>query len=217
MRTGATSVASEPMKQSSSITVRFLFGAVVVAGDGAGADVDVGADLGVADIGEVVGLRALADAARLDLDEVADVHLVGEARAGPQPRVRAEQAARADLGVVEVREGAHLGAGRDGHVAQHAVGADAHAVAQRDPALEYAVHVDRHVAPAFERAAHVDARRVGERHPGLEQARRLAMLHDALEAGQLLLRVDPGDLPAVVDLDREHRHVVGARQGRRCR
>src|SRR6185503_18699895 len=61
---------------------RQLAGGRVLVDGRAGADVDVGADLGVADVGEVVGLRALADAARLHLDEIADVHLVGEARAG---------------------------------------------------------------------------------------------------------------------------------------
>src|SRR5690348_1533913 len=37
-----------------------LVDAVVVTGDGAGADVDPGADLGVAEIGEMVGLAAFA-------------------------------------------------------------------------------------------------------------------------------------------------------------
>src|SRR6185503_12550023 len=74
-----------------------LLGAVVVAGDGAGADVDARADLGVADVGEVVGLRARTEAARLDLDEVADVHLLGQARARPQAGVRADPAVRPDF------------------------------------------------------------------------------------------------------------------------
>src|SRR5258708_33971119 len=59
--------------------------AVVVAGDGAGADVDALAELGVADIGEMVRLRGGAEAAGLHLDEIADMHLVGEARPWAQP------------------------------------------------------------------------------------------------------------------------------------
>src|SRR3546814_12514737 len=47
--------------------------AVVVAGDGAGADVGGGADGGVAQIAQVVGLGALAQLGVLDLDEVADM------------------------------------------------------------------------------------------------------------------------------------------------
>src|SRR6266850_7607553 len=47
-----------------------LVGPIVIAHYGAGADVDVLADLAVADVGKMVGLGAGADVARLDLDEV---------------------------------------------------------------------------------------------------------------------------------------------------
>src|SRR6185369_4652384 len=134
-----------------------LGGAVVVAGDGAGTDVHLGADVGIADVAEMVRLRAPADAARLHLDEVADVHLVAEAVARAQARKGAEAAARADLGVLEVREGEDLGAGPDAHVAQEAVGADAYAVGERDLAFENAIDVDRYVGSAGELAAYVDA------------------------------------------------------------
>ena len=57
----------------SPTVVRCLFVAVVVGGDRAGAEVGAGADLGVADVGEVRDLRALADLGVLDLDERADL------------------------------------------------------------------------------------------------------------------------------------------------
>src|SRR5258708_35889870 len=47
--------------------------AVVVAGDGSGADIHARADLRIADIGEVVRLRARADAARLHPHAIAGV------------------------------------------------------------------------------------------------------------------------------------------------
>ena len=50
-----------------------LVEAVVVAGDGAGADIGAGADLGVADIGQMIDLGAGVDQRRLGLDEVADL------------------------------------------------------------------------------------------------------------------------------------------------
>src|SRR5262245_63822670 len=78
--------------------------AVVVAGDGARPDVDVAADRGVADIGEMVRLGARSDAARLDLDEIPDVHLGRELRAGTDTRVRPDAAARADLSFVDEAE-----------------------------------------------------------------------------------------------------------------
>ena len=46
--------------------------AVIVAGDGAGAEVGIGADMGVADIGEMIDLGAGLDRRGLGLDEVAD-------------------------------------------------------------------------------------------------------------------------------------------------
>src|SRR5690606_6704634 len=62
-----------------------LVHAVVVAGDGAGADVDLRADARVAQVGEVVGLAARAERRVLGLDEIADVHAFGEHRARAQP------------------------------------------------------------------------------------------------------------------------------------
>src|SRR5260370_680955 len=100
--------------------------AIAVACDRTGANVDAGAGLESGDGCEVVRLRARAEAARLDLDEIAHVDVVGEARAGPQPRERADAATRADFGLLEVRNRAHLAARGYRDIAQHAVGAHAH-------------------------------------------------------------------------------------------
>jgi hypothetical protein len=51
-------------------------------------------------------------------------------------------------------------AGRDPRIRDHAVGADAHALAQLDAALEHAVDVDLDVLGAHQFAAQVEARRV---------------------------------------------------------
>src|SRR5690606_38484323 len=98
-----------------------LVGAVIVAGDGAGAEVDVAAHRRIADIGQMVGLGGFADCARLGLDEVADVHLRRQLRAGPDARIRSDAATGADAGTVEVAEGFDAGAGADGDVFEHAV------------------------------------------------------------------------------------------------
>ncbi len=73
-----------------------LVEAVIVAGDGAGADVSARADARVADISEMVNLGALADLGLLDLDEVADMGVRGERSAGPEPRERTDDRALAD-------------------------------------------------------------------------------------------------------------------------
>src|SRR5690606_24526680 len=60
---------------------RVLLLAIIVAGDGARADVGARADLGVAKIGQVAGLGARAEARVLDLDEVADLGALAKLRA----------------------------------------------------------------------------------------------------------------------------------------
>ena len=60
------------------MTVGCFADAVVVAGDRAGADVDLLANRRVAEIGEVVGLRAAAERRVLELDEVADVRVFAD-------------------------------------------------------------------------------------------------------------------------------------------
>ena len=75
-----------------------LVDAVVVAGDGAGADVDAGADDGVAEVGEVVGLGAFAERGFLGFDEVADVGAFADVALGAEVGVGAEDGAVGDLG-----------------------------------------------------------------------------------------------------------------------
>src|SRR5690349_4560638 len=80
-----------------------LRGAIVVAEDRAGADVDVRAHGAVAEIGQVIGLAALADRGLLDLDEVADVHGVVEHGVRAHARERPDDAVAAGLHRVEHR------------------------------------------------------------------------------------------------------------------
>ena len=78
--------------------------AVVVAGDGAGADVGIGADMGVADVGEMVDLDAGLQRRGLGLDEVADLAAVAERGARPQARIGTDGRVLADRGLHDVRE-----------------------------------------------------------------------------------------------------------------
>src|ERR1700722_15526420 len=74
-----------------------LVAAVVIAGDGAGADIGVGADKGVADIAQMIGLGAGFQHRLLDLDKVADARTVAEPGAWPQPRERPDGSTLADM------------------------------------------------------------------------------------------------------------------------
>src|SRR6266516_4837204 len=187
-----------------------LVRSVVVAHDRAGADVDVSAHLAVADVGQVIRLGTCAYATRLDLHEVADVHSLGEARAGAgtDARVGADAAVRADVGVLEVAEGLDARARTDRHALQHAIRADGHAVAELHLAFEHAVDVDRHVAAAGKDSAHVAARGIGERHPVLEERSGKLALVNALQIGELAAAVHAERFPRRVRLDCGHGYAL---------
>ena len=72
-RTGATSAESLPMKTRSPMIVGIFVKSIVIASDGACADVGLGADLRVAQVREVACLGAFAHRRLLQLDEIADV------------------------------------------------------------------------------------------------------------------------------------------------
>ncbi len=160
----------------------------------------------------MVGLAALAQLALLDLDEVADVHLIRQLRTRPQPREGADAAVAAGLGLVQHAVRLHPGAGAELDVAQHAVRADMHAVAQFDDALEHTADVDEHVAPEIEAAAQVEARRVGEVQAVAHQALGLEPLEAAFGPGQLHAVVDALGLVGVGGGDALHIHTVLDRQ-----
>src|SRR4051794_6071068 len=92
-----------------------LVDAVVVRGDRARAEVGARADLRVADVRKVWDLRAGADLGVLDLHERPGLRAVGEPGAGPEVRERADRAVVADLDL------ARDGVGHDGTLAHHDV------------------------------------------------------------------------------------------------
>ena len=108
----------------------------------------------------------------------------------------------------------HLRAGVDSDVLQHAVRADGHPVAQANHALEHAADVDRHVRAAGERAADVDAVRVGQRDPRVEQRVGLRALVAPLEVRELAHRVDAERLDDVAGARRLDRYASPSARAR---
>ena len=76
--------------------------AVIVAGDRARADVRAGSHSDVAQIGQMVRLGSFAEHRFLRFDEIADLRLFAEDRAGAQACERANLAARADDGAFDM-------------------------------------------------------------------------------------------------------------------
>ena len=75
---------------------RVLVRAVVVAGDRAGADVDLLADRRVAEVRQVVGLRPAPERRLLQLDEVADVRVFADVATAAGGARTGRSARRAD-------------------------------------------------------------------------------------------------------------------------
>src|SRR5580658_1478230 len=125
---------------------RPFVGAVVVARDGAGADVHIGAHDGITEVGEVVRLAADAELRVLQLHEVADVDVRREYRSGTNPREGTDAARRSDHGVVDHAVSEDLGVIADDGVADDASWADADTVAEPHPAFENDVHIEQCVA-----------------------------------------------------------------------
>src|SRR6185295_15888576 len=93
-----------------------LVDAVIVAGDGAGADVDALAHQRVAQVGEVIGLAAVTELGLLEFDEISYVRVAAELRTRAQARVRPDDAARAHRGLLEDAVGVDDGSRADAHV-----------------------------------------------------------------------------------------------------
>src|SRR5690606_40171026 len=121
----------------------------------------------------------------LGLDEVADVGAVGQHGARAQPRIGADLHRAFAARAVDVAVRAHLGAGAEHGVADAAERADAHAVAQLDPAFEHHVDVDLDVAADRDFATDVDARRIGQARALHAQCPRLPQLERALQLREL--------------------------------
>src|ERR1035441_10167705 len=154
---------------------------IVVAGDGAGTDVHLGADVGIAEIRQVAGFGPGAHAGLLQLDEVADVgagfHMVAHPQAGvraggdtPLQHRSVDQGEGADLHVV-----AQLGILNDGAGADAAVLADGGSPENLRERLDDSVYADFDGAidgdggaPQFVRQG---SRRRGEDRDGHRQRR----------------------------------------------
>jgi phosphoglycolate phosphatase len=102
-----------------------LHHAVVVAGDGARADVGEFADVGVANIGQVADLDAFVEDGVLDFDEVANMHVFSKFRAGAQSCEGADLGATADVAAFQMAEALDFCAGLNRDTgAEDDVGAD---------------------------------------------------------------------------------------------
>ena len=134
-----------------------------------------------------------------------------EHRAWPQSAVGSDARAFAHHRLLDVAHRQDLGAGFDLRILDHAVGTDAHPVAEHHLAFEDAVHIDEAVATDAQLAAHIEACGISQTDTGIEQGLCDLSLIDALEFGELRLAVDAEGLVHRCGLRTDHRHALGDR------
>ena len=93
-----------------------LVRAIVVAGNRAGTDIDVAADGRVADVRKMINLAALADCTRLDLDEIADMNIIGEHRCRPDACIGPDATLCTNRRVLDMRKRSNCRAVSDAHI-----------------------------------------------------------------------------------------------------
>ena len=158
-----------------------LIGAVIIAGNGAGADVYALADYSIANVAQMVGLAANCDGTVLHFDEIADVDLVIKARPRANAGIGPNTAVLADFSSVDEAEGSDFGPGRNPCVFQNGVSAHSHTITELDVALEYTADVYRYVPAAGKLTANINASRVWQGDPLLQQFSRILTLIDTLK------------------------------------
>ncbi len=180
-----------------------LVDAVVVDGDRGRADIGALADGGVADVGEVGHLGALAQLRVLDLDIGADLGLAGQPGPRAQVGVGAGGGQLADLGTV--RGGvAHTGAGADPGVLEGGVRAHLGALAQVGRALQLGVGQYHRVRLVGDLDVEPGGRRVHHGHAGPHRPLQQPVVQQPAGVRQLHPVVDAEDVPVVGGDHRAH-------------
>ncbi len=149
----------------------------------------------------MIGLAVLADAAVFHFHEIADMRLIFQHGARADARIRSDAAIPADLRAINHAIRQKLGAGGDLHVFQHAMRADTDPVAQGYIPFEHAADVYFNISAASQFPAHINARRISERHAPLKQLVGALPLIQALELRKLRFAVDSQRFPLMLRLN----------------
>src|SRR5690606_17139647 len=159
--------------------------AIVIAGNGAGANIDACPDLGIANIRQVIGLGALAKHAFLDFDKIAHMRLGTDPGTRAKARVRPDTRLFGHVGFLNMTECLNMGTRTDHRVFDDAMRADTYAVSQFDLAFKHAADVNKDVSAAYQRTAQIKTGRVRQRYARLQQTTRLLALPAAFQLGLL--------------------------------
>jgi len=190
-----------------------LIRTIVIAGDGAGADVHFAADRCIADVGQVIHLATRPDLAVFNLNEISNMRIRSQSRARSDARERPDAAIVANLRVFDMTKGLYFRAFRHGDISQHTVRADADIIGQRHFSFEHTIDINDDISAAIQLAAHIEARRIENHHPAIGELLRIVALIDALQLGQLQFAVYPQHFPSRVWVAGFDRHALTHRHG----
>src|SRR5690606_31416730 len=190
-----------------------LIDTIIVTGDGARAYIDVGAQLRVTDIAEVVDLTALAHLGVLGFNGVTHFGGLSQNRARTDSGEGSYMSLWPNDRVLDDAMGQHFGARFDPAVADEAIGPNPDTGRNRHLALEHHVDVDLHVLPTGQGAAHVYASRVGQGGARRHQAVRFLALEPTLKFGQLQAIIDAHDFLFATGMHGSYRHLILHRHG----
>jgi hypothetical protein len=148
--------------------------AVVVHDHRSAAEARLRADVGVADVGQVIGLHARPEHAVLHLDEVPDPAAVADCAVGPQVGVRA-----------------HLDVVADPARLDHAAGLQVHSAPDPRRALDHTARLDQRVGSDLDVHIDVGRRGIDDRDTGGHHAVQRALAHARFGSRKLGARVHP--------------------------
>src|SRR5690606_34409962 len=133
-----------------------LIDTIIVTGDGARADIDVGAQFRITDIAQVVDLTALAHLGVLGFNEVTHFGGLCQNRARTDSGEGSYMSLWANDRILDDAIGQHFGTRFDPAVADDAIGPDPYTGRNRHLTLEHHVDIDFHVLTTDQRATHVN-------------------------------------------------------------
>ncbi len=133
----------------------------------------------------MIGLATDTQRDLLGLDEVADVHAIGQHGARSQARERADLRGALGNHALQVAVRTHFGARPKVDVLQTVERTDGDAVAEHHVALEHDIDVDQHVAAHGDSAADVEPGRIAHARPLCAQGPYRTTLPGALQLREL--------------------------------
>src|SRR5690606_21690757 len=139
-----------------------LIGAVIVTGDGSCTNVNVIANVSIAQIGQMAGFGAFTQTRFFHFDEVANVGAFQQLSTGAQTRKRANGACGVQTGIFHDAIGTDFTVVTDDAVFNHTASADFDAVTKLNVTFKDNVSINFYVTPVRQGSAQIEAGRIAQ-------------------------------------------------------